>query len=115
MPFLTDQLTRAMGRLWKKFRAPLQTLTMAAAMLAALGCWQGKISQAGEENGPEEAAVFVLAAQPTRIIVRHSLHSVDIVPVHTNARRTVLSMSDVDNCPDDGHRYANGLLAPLRT
>jgi hypothetical protein len=88
---------------------------IAAALLSALGCWQGKISQAGEENGPEEAAVFVLTAQPTRIITRHAHHPVDIVPVHTNARRVVSSISDVENVPDEGHRYANGLLAPLRT
>ncbi len=88
---------------------------VALVLFMTLGCVDAKLSLAEEENGAETVAVLMQSARPVQALHRQPGELVATVRSHANVGRVVRSMSQVDHAFADGHRMANGLIAPLLT
>jgi hypothetical protein len=111
----TSTASRKLRDLPRKFVAAIRCLSTLTVLLLTLGCCEGKSLLGGaEDNGADEAIVLVQRPQSFEHVPSPSEEPVFTGHHRKPSAQVVRSISLEDESPLEGHRFSNGLNAPLR-
>jgi len=104
------------GAVRRAFTAVVHCLMSLTVALVSIGCCEGKpLLGSMEDNGADEVIVVVNRLQVFQLARSHAEEPVFTGHHRKPSAQVVRSISAEDESPLEGHRYSNGLNAPMRT